>query len=698
MGKDSLTRFNISLSVSGEQAENISERCSRLFYRELKTLLARELTREIPAGLSVTLPTPLVLDLGVIPLATFERGFCHRLEAGLAPLLRQQLMALSAQWQWESWEQSWQRLSEAQHSRDEPLEEWLLLQLANGPSHWWPVLAGYVLRAEGAQLTSQLQQETLRSLCQQLATGIDVDQALTEHTLWLSALRYFQCHPSLNMPDPPCSWQGSMPSLMALGGGDMALLCALFAAPPSSTSAPESSLTAWLCELWAMPPLRAQVAPMLASAHVGYWNAVCDLVVMDMQSHRFEEASNLPPQIQLASLPMPDEMGQGCQTSSLAVTPHGGQAGLSSSSSSSSSRRREERDVWDHGGPPQAKAARPEHQGRSSSALAVTVTPHGGADAITRGRALDRGPGNPAVSAEGVRLSSPASLRQEARDLWAHDGPPQAKATRPEVMHPGGSSSALAVTPHDGGTLTGAGSSQRREDTLRPSGDGTTRLSPLSQRELYRTLPAQSGEGESGGLPGRRSPARITRHLRGRSLQLSGRNGGLSELLAINQAGMALFWPLLPGLFRKLGLLDGKYFIDQQAQQLAAGCLDWLASAVETSQQQPTLSGILCGLTVRDIDIKRSPDENMVKELKDWLTYMPHLLPASWQRMSIGDMQQWFLLRTGWLCFTPSRVDVYIKPDLFDVLLHDWPWPTDLIVLPWLDNPIFLRWEDPLSI
>ncbi|HEH9402122.1 TPA: hypothetical protein SIA35_004239 [Aeromonas sobria] len=193
---------------------------------------------------------------------------------------------------------------------------------------------------------------------------------------------------------------------------------------------------------------------------------------------------------------------------------------------------------------------------------------------------------------------------------------------------------------------------------------------------------------------GPRSSSVTTSHSRARALQLSGRHGGLSELLPVSHAGMALFWPLLPGLFRKLGLLEGKYFIDEQAQLLAAGCLDWLTGAADTSQHQPTLSGILCGLTV-DINTTNLPDEEMISTLKQWLTNVPQLLPVTWQKMSIGDIQQWFLLRSGWLCSTPSRVDVIVKPDLFDVLLHDWPWPTDLIGLPWLDSPIFLRWEDP---
>ncbi|KVQ00507.1 hypothetical protein WJ95_28405 [Burkholderia ubonensis] len=159
---------------------------------------------------------------------------------------------------------------------------------------------------------------------------------------------------------------------------------------------------------------------------------------------------------------------------------------------------------------------------------------------------------------------------------------------------------------------------------------------------------------------------------------------------------MALLWPLLPGLFRKLGLLEGKRFLSQPAQHHAVTCLDWLAREGPPPQEPPTISRWLCGLTPGNaVGEDFVPDEAMQEMLGHWLTRLPLSLPATWQKLSPGDIRQWFLQRPGWLSVDRGQFILHVQPEVFDVLLNDWPWPVNLAALPWLDQPLNVRWAEP---
>lgn len=163
----------------------------------------------------------------------------------------------------------------------------------------------------------------------------------------------------------------------------------------------------------------------------------------------------------------------------------------------------------------------------------------------------------------------------------------------------------------------------------------------------------------------------------------------------VSCAGMVLLWPMLPGLFRHLGLVEGKRFVSLQAQRQAAGCLLWLALRQHEPPVEQRVSRLLCGLPAEgEITSEDMPDDITCEQLRQWLTGMPALLQATWTKLSAEDIRQWFLLRPGWISPQPGKITLRIQPEAFDVLLNDWPWPVNVAPLPWFEQPLTVYWTD----
>ncbi|MPY24377.1 contractile injection system tape measure protein [Shewanella sp. YLB-07] len=168
------------------------------------------------------------------------------------------------------------------------------------------------------------------------------------------------------------------------------------------------------------------------------------------------------------------------------------------------------------------------------------------------------------------------------------------------------------------------------------------------------------------------------------------------KVLKVNSAGLCLLWPFLPSLFRHLGFIQRHAFVTEAAQYQAASCLQRLSHIVQAQEQPPeAIPMLLCGLTHKEqqpgIHVESATNEKLLK----WFSALPGLLPSTWQRLSPVDIQQWFLQRPGWLAYEQGDTVIYIEPEPFDVLLNEWPWPTNMIVLPWFERPIKVKWGTP---
>ncbi|CBW73540.1 unnamed protein product [Mycetohabitans rhizoxinica HKI 454] len=165
--------------------------------------------------------------------------------------------------------------------------------------------------------------------------------------------------------------------------------------------------------------------------------------------------------------------------------------------------------------------------------------------------------------------------------------------------------------------------------------------------------------------------------------------------LAVLSAGLVLLWPMLPGLFRTLALLDDtNHFIDASAPLIAAGWLDELAWGDDTVAEWRTpVNKLLCGVALDAMLPDWQPDPTVRAQLNGWLAALPSRLPGL-HRCGVTDVRQLFLQRPGILTRQPNkRWTLQVEPHAADVLLHAIPWPFEQVWLPWCNDSFCVEWR-----
>lgn len=163
--------------------------------------------------------------------------------------------------------------------------------------------------------------------------------------------------------------------------------------------------------------------------------------------------------------------------------------------------------------------------------------------------------------------------------------------------------------------------------------------------------------------------------------------------ISVSNAGLILLWPLLPDLFSRLGLWEKDQFIDAQAQFNAASWLDATVWVDDCAREwRMPLTKWLCGLPLDAEVAWQTPDEAANEQLQQWLAMLAKQLSA-WRTLGMQDIRTLFLQRPGQLEFGDGAVTLTVQPEPFDILLRDWPWPLDTLMLPWLEQPLSIQWS-----
>lgn len=514
-------------------------------------------------------------------------------------------------------------------------------ELLRWPHHEKSSIAEYLLSYESRPLCNELPRDFVRALCRWIVPDIFVSDVITQNTLLLTAIHFLQrkakCIVSLKSSS---NFSAEHSYNTILHPHDIFLLKGVFIDNAPSTHF-STELVHWLYHLWQSPLVRENVMPAMPAEHLKNWE------------RWFHEAHSIRTHLYGDPLMLMEGEGEG------------------------------------EGEAPSVSPYCPRRNPVEEHTLM-----------LAEGLPGKRLPDTNSAASKLLDLSAMFSDQQSCHRLpdmfkepsyWVHHGGEQDFLTLHQVpgsapkltdTYNGGSTEDYSVLREESESTAGIFSRNRRAPYPSPydtEHDVTPSLQPyiMHSRFLQKKIVRKQPSIQRDSLP----------------WTVQKDNSSWNQL---SLAGITLLWPLLPGLFQQLGLMEHNQFISLEAQQQAAASLDWLALEDQLSLL-PTISRWLCGLPTDNPKDNSSLDEVIQEQLKCWRFGLPSFLQGTLKRLSVTDIFQLFLLRPGWLSANIEQNTLYIKPEVYDVMLKDWPWPVDIIFLPWLKQTLSVRWIQPQS-
>ncbi len=168
----------------------------------------------------------------------------------------------------------------------------------------------------------------------------------------------------------------------------------------------------------------------------------------------------------------------------------------------------------------------------------------------------------------------------------------------------------------------------------------------------------------------------------------------LSEVIAIDNAGLVLLSPYLPRLFSMLDLADDQAFAGPEAAARAALLLQALATG-QAAAPEPALvlNKLLCGLPL-DAPLPREITPTEAER-----TAIDGLLDAVIQHWRIlgstspAGLRDTFLRRAGRLERRGDAWQLAVEPGPFDMLIDQLPWGYATLRHPWMERVIHVDWR-----
>jgi hypothetical protein len=167
----------------------------------------------------------------------------------------------------------------------------------------------------------------------------------------------------------------------------------------------------------------------------------------------------------------------------------------------------------------------------------------------------------------------------------------------------------------------------------------------------------------------------------------------LQEGIYIENAGLVLIWSFLPDFFTKIKFVKNKSFQSEKYREHAVCLLQYLVTnETEWFESGLFLNKLLCGWPPFE-PVNKSIDlsEAMLTESTELL----NSVIAHWSALkntSIDGLRRSFLQREGRLSKQDHGWQLKIDRKGYDVLLDKLPWGIGYIMLPWMDNPIWVEW------
>lgn len=166
-----------------------------------------------------------------------------------------------------------------------------------------------------------------------------------------------------------------------------------------------------------------------------------------------------------------------------------------------------------------------------------------------------------------------------------------------------------------------------------------------------------------------------------------------NDELLVHDAGLVLLWPFLGHFFRYLGVVEGREFVDVQAQHRAVGVLSAVATGLrEPPEYHTMLAKLLCGLEVDDVLMFGPPvSDHEYEECQNLLTAV---LDRAQVLGDIGSdgLRHTFLLRRGILSVRDGGYLLRVESLAHDLLLSHLEWSFEIFKLPWMAAALAVEW------
>ncbi|WDE02909.1 hypothetical protein SG34_015815 [Thalassomonas viridans] len=166
-----------------------------------------------------------------------------------------------------------------------------------------------------------------------------------------------------------------------------------------------------------------------------------------------------------------------------------------------------------------------------------------------------------------------------------------------------------------------------------------------------------------------------------------------SQGLAVENAGLVIFWPYLHIYFKDLGLFDGKDFKNLNAREKAVHLLQYLATGeVNTEEHALTLNKLLCHWDFnqplsRFVSLSNREREESEKLINAVINHWSVL-----GKTSIDSFRSTFIQRKGLLNHQDNGWLLRVEKGPYDILLDRIPWGLSMIKLSWVDELLQVEW------
>jgi hypothetical protein len=168
-----------------------------------------------------------------------------------------------------------------------------------------------------------------------------------------------------------------------------------------------------------------------------------------------------------------------------------------------------------------------------------------------------------------------------------------------------------------------------------------------------------------------------------------------ADSIYINNAGLILIWPFLSTLFNKLGLLNGRSFIDDASLQKAILVTQYVIfEGNENEETNLVLNKILCGVAPSFfVDTKielNDMEKNIAKSVLKAVT-------GNWEQLkntSMVTFKETFLKREGIIQKVDNNYKLIVEKKPFDMLLRTIPWNISMIQNSFMGFRLIVEWEN----